>query len=463
MKETFTIAFILINLFALAQFTDHSNQIESRINIQEGQLMQNTCSLFSCNQNELEVFPEQSQLSLASQVQILDSALSQQWDQSANAWVTAIKYEYYHDDNLNLIKEIFKTTVDLISNSITEYTYDTKGNKTQSIVSFWSKSKNQWIYYSKVEYMYYSDNIPTQKIDYYWDSTLNDWLTDSKHEYTFDPNGNITLYVKYKWNPISNQWGVNHKEEFTYNTSNKQTFNIASDWDLFSNDWIVSSKIESIYDANGNKTQQINYSWFSYPKLWGINAKSEYTFDSNGDMTQGIDYSYNTYYANTIKSELINKIKYDCTYESDGGRTQIIYYLWDVDSNNWKVKNKEEYIYDSNNNTTQIHDSYWNIEKTEWTSSFRFIYYYSEHSHTSVDGINNQIIALYPNPVSDNLQIRLYSTKAIFELFDINGNNVLSKEIKNSETLDLKNYNKGIYIYHILSNGKEHSGRLLKD
>jgi hypothetical protein len=463
MKKTFTIGFLLINLFAIAQLTNYSNKIEERVNNQAGQPNRNSSGLLTYSLNNFDAFLGKEKLSIASQVQIVDSSLTQQWDQSANAWVTTGKNELYYDVKLNLIKDVYTTPNELVANTITEHTYDTKENKIQSIVSVWNKTKNQWVNYSKKEYTYDANNKQTQIINYSWFSTNNDWLADSKHEYSFDENGNMKLYVKYQWSDISKKWIINSKEEFTYNSNNKPTLSISSNWDLFSNDWIVSGKVEYIYDANGNKVKQTDYYWFSGPKLWGIKAKREYTYDPNGFLNEEINYSYNTYFVDVIISNLTNKTKYEYAYESDGEIALIQYYSWDAASNNWKIKNKEEYTYDSNNNMTQLHGLYWNVEKETWSSNFRFIIFYSEHSRTSVDGLDNEIIAIYPNPVSDNLQIRLTNKSAKFELFDLKGNMVLSKELKNSETLDLKNYKKGLYIYHILSNGKKHIGRLLKD
>lgn len=463
MKKTFTIGLLLINLFAEAQFTDHSNKIEERVNKQVEQLNRNSSGLLTCSLNDFDTFLNQEKLSKASQVQIIDSSLYRQWNQSTNQWITTNKNEYYYDNNFNLTKDVYKTSAELRTNKVTEYSYDTKGNRIQSIVSVWSKSTNQLVNSAKIEYTYDSNNNQTQRIDYNWNSTKNDWSAVWKYEYTFDANGNVKLYVLYEWSKISNQWIISYKEECTYDSNNKQTLNVSSNWNISRNELILYRKIESIFDVNGNMTQTIKYDWFSDPKLWGIREKVEHTYDTNKYLNEVINYSYFTYYSDAIVSEVEKKTKSDYMYESDGDVAEILYYSWDDASNKWRFKNKDEFTYGTNNNWVQNDQFYWDIENESWAFLFRFINFYSEHSRTSIDGFDNEIIALYPNPVSDNLQIRLAIKSAKFELYDIKGNKLLSKEINNSETLDLKNYKKGIYIYHILSDGEKHIGRLLKD
>ncbi|MFB6320705.1 T9SS type A sorting domain-containing protein [Saccharicrinis sp. FJH54] len=64
-------------------------------------------------------------------------------------------------------------------------------------------------------------------------------------------------------------------------------------------------------------------------------------------------------------------------------------------------------------------------------------------------------VKIYPNPASDMITIKLpdYDNTRLFELFDVNGKNVIQVELSNQNTdIDLNNLNHGIYFYRILNN-----------
>lgn len=77
----------------------------------------------------------------------------------------------------------------------------------------------------------------------------------------------------------------------------------------------------------------------------------------------------------------------------------------------------------------------------------------------------NYNISIYPNPVTDYLLIDLKAnySQANFELFDIHGRRILSKEITSGELMNIQGLKRGIYFYNILINGNKQSGKLIKE
>jgi hypothetical protein len=71
-------------------------------------------------------------------------------------------------------------------------------------------------------------------------------------------------------------------------------------------------------------------------------------------------------------------------------------------------------------------------------------------------------INVYPNPARDNIHITLPEnvSQAVFALYDIQGKVLIRKEIVSQETLSVSNLAGGIYIYHVITDKKTHTGKL---
>ena len=88
-------------------------------------------------------------------------------------------------------------------------------------------------------------------------------------------------------------------------------------------------------------------------------------------------------------------------------------------------------------------------------------------SHTqtlSVNNFNIETVALYPNPVKTNLNIRLKKdTETQIEIYDILGKRVYNTVISTSESINLQNLKTGVYIIKLIQNNNSISKRLIKN
>lgn len=66
---------------------------------------------------------------------------------------------------------------------------------------------------------------------------------------------------------------------------------------------------------------------------------------------------------------------------------------------------------------------------------------------------------VYPNPAEDELQLKISDsnlTNLTYQLFDINGKNIVSQKINQAETIiSLKKFNKGVYFLVVLMQNKQ--------
>ena len=72
---------------------------------------------------------------------------------------------------------------------------------------------------------------------------------------------------------------------------------------------------------------------------------------------------------------------------------------------------------------------------------------------------------MFPNPASEHLtfSIATNNNKAMFELFDLQGRKIISKEVNNNEKISLKNMDSGMYLYHLNVDGNKQTGKLVKE
>lgn len=100
-----------------------------------------------------------------------------------------------------------------------------------------------------------------------------------------------------------------------------------------------------------------------------------------------------------------------------------------------------------------------------WVGDYKTTLYYSNQNVTSVNNVETEIFKLYPNPVSEDLTFSISGNykQITFELFNVQGCKVMTKEIKNTETISIESLNNGVYFYNILTDEKRQSGKLMKE
>jgi hypothetical protein len=77
---------------------------------------------------------------------------------------------------------------------------------------------------------------------------------------------------------------------------------------------------------------------------------------------------------------------------------------------------------------------------------------------TAVPTINNTILNVYPNPTTESFQISGIDGAALITIKDLNGKNLLTKQIKGNENISVSSLSIGIYMLEIKTN----EGSILK-
>ena len=73
---------------------------------------------------------------------------------------------------------------------------------------------------------------------------------------------------------------------------------------------------------------------------------------------------------------------------------------------------------------------------------------------------NNELVKIFPNPTSQNIQVPEYSEAV--RIFDLGGNIVLEKTLASESALDVSALTNGLYFLEIQVNGQRQVAKLIK-
>jgi hypothetical protein len=377
--------------------------------------------------------------------QQLDTEYYEDWSDYTSQWVTAGKVEHTYNTSGYHTQEIFYEYYDnqweLYEK--TEYEYNNEGNPVLMTSYWWSDNNNQWAESGKIEFSYDYNGHLIQKIHY--QRSNDQWHNSKKYEYINDSNGNTTQETYYSWN--GNVWESSWKSTYEYNTSG---YLIQELWGWYDNTWEPSWMAEYHYSGS-YRTHLIVYD--GSPGQWNIGYKYEYTRDAYSNITQETGYYYDD-------GQWSYDEKQEYTYDNSYSFSDLILPNFTDDG-----------IFEDETDITIFFNhmllsaSYADYYSNNWENEYRVLYEYSEINVSDINEVETEKINLYPNPVSEQLNIVLSdnNNSAVFELFDTQGRNVISKKISNNEQINLNFLNTGLYFYKLYIKDEVQTGKLMKE
>ncbi len=385
---------------------------------------------------------------------------------------TGAKYSYTYDSNGNLILDVTYSREGSTwrGEDKVEYSYDSNGMMIQETDYEWVDDKNDWGPTALIDIIYDSAEKPVNLILSQWDVDLGEWKKLFKSDVIYNADDNQQQLIFFMWDGVS-AWTEAGGTEMTYDANGNLIEEIS---ELFG----MKNKTEHTYDSKQNEVMQVLYDWDAATSNFVKSEKTEYPYDAEENQTIEILYYWDTDISEWIKTE-----KTELRYDANGNMSQESYSVWDESGSSWVNSTKEEYICDKNYDlsdlilppdneiyvnqihmVTKVRYYSWNSSSSDWILGGESIAHYSEHDMTFTAELNGAVIKIYPNPVSDFVTVDLQqiSNPVQFELFDMQGHEIMSREITNTENISLKGLSEGLYLYN-LSSGKERiSGKIIK-
>jgi hypothetical protein len=139
---------------------------------------------------------------------------------------------------------------------------------------------------------------------------------------------------------------------------------------------------------------------------------------------------------------------------------------WTLVSGNFTAIGNESYLIignfksDANTNATLVNNS------GLYTNAYVYVDDVLLSLCTSLEGQNNSIaIRIYPNPVTDKLNISIQNNESSeIIIYDISSKKLLQQTFANSTSLNTERLAKGIYLYEVRNkNGLIKKGKIVKD
>lgn len=390
------------------------------------------------------------------------------WDAETKAWLNRSKTESTHSytkDGTHIILSVTYTydnaKGEWVIHHRNEINYDAKGNQTLYNASYFDSVSNTWVFKKgsfKYENTYNEQGNITLFSYYSWDSEKNQWKGQGDLvETAYDSNGHMTSEVTKNWDDASNQWVNISKRENSYCEHGNLTGINSSEWNNKNSLWVVVSKKELLYDAHENLSKSQALLLDTVSNEWYIDTKNEYTYDVNNHETLMEQYKRND------KGQLVLDSKQETSYDTYGNVTLTASYNLDTLGNFVKNYDRKNTYNGSGEKLIEEATSYY--YETGPPYIVKSNYYYSLHSVSSINtGKETQRSFVYPGLFTDKLSFQLDNTndQYVFDLFNTQGQKVLSKQVKHSETIDVANLPGGVYLYTLSLDNKVLKGKIIK-
>jgi len=390
------------------------------------------------------------------------------WNTDTKEWAYKSKTESTHsftEDGIHIILSnnytYDKTKGEWMPHHRNEINYDSKGHLTLYNASFFDSGSNTWVFKDgsfKYEKVYNAQGNILVDSYYLWDSGMNQWKGQGDLlESGYDSTGHLTSVVTKNWDVSSNQWVNTSKTENSYNEQGNVTGIIESEWNNEESLWAGVTKHELLYDVHENLSKLQVLLLDTVSNEWYIITKDEYTYDENNHET------LKEQYIRSDDGQLVLLYKMETVYDEYGNITLATFKGLDEQSGNFITKYDTKYTYNESGEKLieQATSSY------EWGSPYitKYNYYYSMHVFSAIDTEKEtQSLFVYPSPFSDKLTFQLNNTnnQYVFELFNYQGERVLSQCVIHSETINVANLPCGVYLYTLSLDNKVLKGKLIK-
>jgi hypothetical protein len=318
---------------------------------------------------------------------------------------------------------------------------------------------DDWVHNSKHEFFYNEAGIDTLQIVTQWDTINQQWENQFKYQYLLTDEGTIIESYRYSWNENLYIWQFNNKNIFKMNDQGLADTTLFLTWDTLQNNWIPKFKNIYSYNESGKKSSRLTESYNLQNNSWVNQYRFDYEYESQKDITTFIVWdsisSIWQFYRRDSQSYIAENILDTVQVEE-----------WDTLTQRWKGYYRLINTFDSRMNQIGTLEQLWDTPSWEWTDRNYKQFFWSPFKPLGITEIEKGKIVLYPNPGTNQLKVRIavQHQQSIFQLYDINGKQVLQERISGQYgEVSTSFLPQGTYIYKITSpDGLFESGKWVK-
>jgi hypothetical protein len=288
---------------------------------------------------------------------------------------------------------------------------------------------------------------------YEWDQTANDWSENWKINYEFDSSGNCIYRDRYNIDDSTKAFVLNWKNDYTYDDNGNLTYKISNNWDGIDSSWIKNYEQNYSYDAYGNTIFKNKLVWDTITNDWIGDYEENYLYDASGNALLK-----NKLVWDTTTNKFLTEHQTDYAYDFETQFSEIIY---PSEYEYWHISNLKYFDQYAN---TMLQKTYSEQKNNQLEPTEVFNFYYSEKNITSTNNFAQQKIKVYPNPATNFIQFDGIekSKQALVELYNLNGEKILSKEINKGRKLAISHLTSGMYLFKLTQDSQINLGKIIK-
>ncbi len=442
--------------------------------------------------------------------QVLDSIIDRPNLQIPNNYFYPMKqyflYNEYGKDTLHLFYYRQSNSGPWTISSKTRKFYDNKGRLTERREYTYVTNTNTWKSTYRDVYSYNNNDHITIWTTSNWDADSAKYLEIGMYTFDYDSHGNIIKKMNYYIDYQTNTLTPSLKTESTYIQNNLLTEAINSLMNPNTKVWELASKKVMDYTPNKLMNQQITLDWNLITLAWDSVSLLKYEYDTADYLTKTLWYKFkqNNWHQTNFTQRLYS-VAYDTmdilgfgldtntmqmflqwkslvAFDQNHNQNVSTYYTRDTSNNVWIANYKDSanydlnytisdaiyperayYIYSANN--LKINKTTFNYQSSNatWIMHNNTTYYFATKSITGINKASQESINVYPNPTSDyiHFDIPLNNQDAQIEVFDITGKLVYHASLGNDKKLSVNRFDKGLYLFRIVSQNKIFSGKFM--
>ncbi|SHJ63445.1 Por secretion system C-terminal sorting domain-containing protein [Reichenbachiella agariperforans] len=360
------------------------------------------------------------------------------WDNVDNEWKIVVK----ETKRYNELNKIICYENHLISKSKKriDYAYTDKGDLAEIINSKWLIDSEEWLQIEKTTKYYNSNGLLQVDTSYTKYTDSDEWVLRDRKVYNYDEEGNIladTTYIKQK---NAQDWEKFGTTQYEYDLGHLKKMVFAR-WNNESAQYIPTTKEETVYETNNWNVLEISeYKWDRTNNDWIMEVKHIYGLDSHNFLNS----ITNIYFDNDTTSKK-NVFSFDFSIAKDeitlpSSYSNFVAFHHKITSNEYFSNELEKYR--------------------------EAKFYYSEDVLLAIiDKTPQGVLTVYPNPAKESLFVNFPNkcNQALFELYDIRGEKIISLSTNKGEEIKINELGQGLYIYSIICEQNRSTGKLIKD
>lgn len=425
-------------------------------------------------------------------------------------WIEIRRFESEVYSDINMISNTIESrwgrnpstgAFEIVSKKRMHFTYEFIAGRYLSVsrvyeyLDLWGS--NNWIKSNKYDTEYNEDGRTTAEKNYLWDNESGDWIYENIREFTYNTAGEYTSSHFQIWvtdnggewrtinyaGIITDDWGrllsfkyaywSDHLDILIVSTNQEYEYLVESASDYRKTKSIETNSEILYYDGwDGWELHVVTYgskTYWTYEFVDGIYRviKTEYYNYEVDDFVpyEAIEYNYHETHPQAIKSETQKE------YDSGSGtwynvRMMEIEYDFSVTMREMVLPFGDEdfeaeiyFVY----KPVLAYEYGWDSVESDFSLRHRSLLYFSQAEFSLVPETKDQIVTIYPNPVSDYLFIKLddNSKSSVLKLYDINGKTMIERSVEGSSQIDVRNFAPGIYFYQIITGDSTLKGKII--